>query len=57
MLAGDLWFPELDNGGAEAEHADSQIAARIAELTPQQRRVLVLVCQGKLNKEMLSSLP
>lgn len=50
VLAGDLWFPELDNG--ETEQADGEMAARIAELTPQQRRVFVLVCQGKLNKEI-----
>jgi DNA-binding NarL/FixJ family response regulator len=49
VLAGDLWFPEFDT---ETEHADGQMAARIAELTPQQRRVFVLVCQGKLNKEI-----
>lgn len=51
VLAGDLWFPELDSGG-QSEQAEGQMAARIAELTPQQRRVFTLVCQGKLNKEI-----
>jgi DNA-binding NarL/FixJ family response regulator len=49
VLAGNLWFPEIS--ADDAEPAD-QLAARIDELTPQQRRVFVLVCQGKLNKEI-----
>lgn len=50
VLAGDLWFPEIES--AEVGEADAEIAARIADLTPQQRRVFLLVCQGKLNKEI-----
>jgi DNA-binding NarL/FixJ family response regulator len=48
VLAGELWFPEL---GATLEEP-RELPARIADLTPQQRRVLELVCQGKHNKEI-----
>jgi DNA-binding NarL/FixJ family response regulator len=44
VLAGELWFPHLTASMPET--------ARIADLTPQQRCVLELVCQGKQNKEI-----
>ena len=50
VLAGDLWFPDPPPSGAAP--TDAQIAVRIAGLTPQEQRVLVLVAQGKLNKEI-----
>lgn len=50
VLAGDLWFPQTSGVGLEP--MDEQLAARIAELTPQQHRVFVLLSQGKLNKEI-----
>jgi len=50
VLAGDLWFPEASGGGVPT--SDAQLAGRIAELTPQQQRVLALLAQGKLNKEI-----
>jgi DNA-binding NarL/FixJ family response regulator len=50
VLAGDIWLPpELASG---AERARGEIAARVAELTPQQRRVWALLSEGKLNKEI-----
>jgi DNA-binding NarL/FixJ family response regulator len=50
LLAGDLWFPEgLE---ASAAPADEELAARVAEFTPQQHRVFMLLAQGKLNKEI-----
>lgn len=50
VLAGDLWFPEAS--AANLTTSDAEVAGRISELTPQQRRVLVLLAQGKLNKEI-----
>ncbi len=50
VLAGDLWFPDAASGAADA--FDAQLAARVAELTPQQHRVLVMLAQGKPNKEI-----
>ena len=53
VLAGELWFPHL--GATAVEHEDP-LLARIATLTPQQRYVLELVCQGKHNKEIATEL-
>ena len=53
VLAGELWFPDL--GTTAADYA-AALPARIAELTPQQRCVLELVCQGKHNKEIATEL-
>ncbi len=50
VLAGELWFPE--ESGTEVDAMDQRLAERIAELTPQQRRVLVMVGRGKANKEI-----
>jgi DNA-binding NarL/FixJ family response regulator len=50
VLAGDLWFPESLNHVAEPK--DAELVARIAELTPQQHRVFMLIARGKLNKEI-----
>jgi DNA-binding NarL/FixJ family response regulator len=53
VLAGELWFPAVDPAEAEQENP---LPARIAELTPQQRCVLDLVCEGKHNKEIAAQL-
>jgi len=53
VLAGELWFPQL---AASAPAHDNSLPARIAELTPQQRVVLELVCQGLHNKEIATEL-
>jgi DNA-binding NarL/FixJ family response regulator len=50
VLAGDLWLPAELAGGAESANGDT--SARVSELTPQQRRVLILLSEGKLNKEI-----
>lgn len=52
MLAGDQWIPvsaaELTNGSNE----DAILATRLAALTPQQLRVLAMLSEGKLNKQI-----
>jgi DNA-binding NarL/FixJ family response regulator len=50
VLAGELWFPQEWGTGVAA--FDQELAGRIAELTPQQRRVLLMVGRGKANKEI-----
>jgi DNA-binding NarL/FixJ family response regulator len=51
VLGGGVWFPEAAEAGrAELSHRD--LAARMAELTPQQLRVLLLLTHGKLNKQI-----
>lgn len=53
VLDGDVWLP------AEAEEAvgsDDDFPRRVADLTPQQLRVLNLLSQGKLNKQIAHEL-
>jgi DNA-binding NarL/FixJ family response regulator len=50
VLAGELWFP--DGSGPIVDSLDQELVARIADLTPQQRRVFQMVAHGKSNKEI-----
>ncbi len=51
VLNGDPWFPEgIDINSAE-EHG-AEIASKLATLTPQQYRVLVMLSEGLLNKQI-----
>lgn len=56
VLKGDVWRP----GGKEAMHeANEEVAdviARLSTLTPQQARVLSMVSQGLLNKQIADNL-
>ncbi len=51
ILAGGIWLPEAASA-AYLDESDSEHAAGIAELTPQQRRVLMLLTDGKSNKQI-----
>ena len=53
VLDGDVWLPDM-TGSVEAElpPGEARIAARIAELTPQQFRVLSMIAEGLLNKQI-----
>lgn len=53
VLAGGLWFPPQQ---AERNEADAQLAQRLAQLTPQQLRVLMRVADGLLNKQIAHEL-
>jgi DNA-binding NarL/FixJ family response regulator len=53
VLDGDQWLPPgvaAHAGGLDPE--EEALAARIGELTPQQYRVLAMVCNGLLNKQI-----
>jgi DNA-binding NarL/FixJ family response regulator len=52
VLAGDLWAPsDIDlNGPVDRDAADS--VRRLASLTPQQVRVLMMLSEGLLNKQI-----
>jgi len=50
VLEGDIWAP--DWLGEETEGEGEDIAARMASLTPQQVRVLMMLKEGKLNKQI-----
>jgi DNA-binding NarL/FixJ family response regulator len=52
VLAGNLWNPN-DGQMAETTQADElDTAERLSELTPQQFRVLMMVAEGLLNKQI-----
>ncbi len=53
VLDGDIWLPDTC-GSVEADlpPGEARIAARIAELTPQQFRVLSMIAEGLLNKQI-----
>ena len=51
VLAGGVWTPpDVDLGAADAETAT--LMARLASLTPQQVRVLMMLSEGLLNKQI-----
>lgn len=53
VLAGDTWQPpQLVGGSAELPAAEADTAARIASLTAQQFRVLTMLADGLLNKQI-----
>lgn len=59
VLACDQWLPPALRGAvarAPSAPGDADLAARLASLTPQQFRVLVLVAQGLLNKQIADRL-
>lgn len=49
VLEGGSWFPPME---AERSEADAELAARLAQLTPQQFRVLLCLADGLLNKQI-----
>jgi len=49
VLEGGTWFPPLT---AERSESDARLAARLAQLTPQQFRVLLCIADGLLNKQI-----
>jgi DNA-binding NarL/FixJ family response regulator len=53
VLAGGIWTPpdlDLQGGGSDAE--TSALLTRLATLTPQQVRVLMMLSEGLLNKQI-----
>jgi DNA-binding NarL/FixJ family response regulator len=55
VLAGDSYWPEITSDAA-GEDEDTSLSAKIATLTPQQLRVLELLGQGMLNKQIAHEL-
>ena len=59
VLRGELAFPRSARHAAASEGkaaGEPDLAARISQLTPQQLRVLVMIRQGKLNKQIAHEL-
>ena len=53
VLAGGSWF---EAARAERSEQDAALAARLAQLTPQQFRVLMLLADGLLNKQIAATM-
>jgi len=51
VLSGDIWLPELFQNSKE-DHENCDIASRVASLTQQQYRILMMFAQGLLNKQI-----
>lgn len=53
VLEGELWVPaSVADARAELKPDEAAVAARVAELTPQQFRVLGMIAEGLLNKQI-----
>jgi DNA-binding NarL/FixJ family response regulator len=53
VLDGEVWLPARMSGAAgKLRDAEAQAAERVAELTPQQFRVLTMLADGQLNKQI-----
>lgn len=55
VLSGNAWFPTSDNAGIGRRGGDTA-RSLVGGLTPQQARVLALVAQGLLNKQIAQTL-
>lgn len=53
VLDGGTWFPPIS---AERSEQDAQLAAKLAQLTPQQFKVLLCLADGLLNKQIAHEL-
>lgn len=53
VLGGGTWFPPTK---ADRSEADARLAGRLAQLTPQQFRVLLCLADGLLNKQIAHEL-
>jgi DNA-binding NarL/FixJ family response regulator len=52
VLAGDLWHPHAGQVAESTQADELETAERLSELTPQQFRVLMMVAEGLLNKQI-----
>lgn len=54
VLDGDVWLPPalLSDAGSGLKDDEAEIATRVASLTPQQFRVLTMIAEGLLNKQI-----
>ncbi len=51
VLEGETFDP-FAHGAVRLDEAERDLAKRLADLTPQQFRVLTMLCEGKLNKQI-----
>jgi DNA-binding NarL/FixJ family response regulator len=56
LLSGGVWAPDTLDGKDEDATRDAMLAARLARLTPQQIRVLMMLSEGFPNKKIAHAL-
>jgi DNA-binding NarL/FixJ family response regulator len=56
LLEGERWLPPGLPVGGDADAQEQAVARRVAELTPQQFRVLQMLATGRLNKQIAYAL-
>lgn len=56
ILSGEIWMPPNTGGRGSIQSADFELAARVASLSPQQLRILAMIVDGKLNKQIAAEL-
>jgi len=52
IMAGNTWLPTETSDLPDTSAEDAELSARLATLTPQQLRVLGMLSDGKLNKQI-----
>lgn len=52
VMAGEIWVPPDLDLASNLDSESSQLAAKLSTLTPQQVRVLMMLSQGLLNKQI-----
>ncbi|MDT8408257.1 MAG: response regulator transcription factor [Wenzhouxiangellaceae bacterium] len=52
VLAGETWVPEGLEASITGHNSEADLARRVGELTPQQYRILRMLGQGLLNKQI-----
>lgn len=52
IMAGNTWLPAADQDLPDTSAEDAVLSARLTTLTPQQLRVLGMLSDGKLNKQI-----
>ncbi|MDT8438041.1 MAG: response regulator transcription factor [Wenzhouxiangellaceae bacterium] len=52
VIAGETWVPEGMSARAHHDPDETELARRVGELTPQQYRILLMLGEGLLNKQI-----
>ncbi|MDE2228171.1 MAG: response regulator transcription factor [Alphaproteobacteria bacterium] len=56
LLAGEMWLPTGSDLNRRGSSDDAELVSRLASLTPQQVRVLMMLSEGLLNKQIAHAL-
>ncbi|WP_166301064.1 MULTISPECIES: response regulator transcription factor [unclassified Bradyrhizobium] len=56
ILGGEIWMPPNIGGRGSIQSEDVELAARAASLSPQQLRILAMIVEGRLNKQIAAEI-